>query len=193
MKLWLDSGGIVLCNVSSVQNAVGHPGGFSCSYSWCQMEGEVRLRAGEQKGRWRWGKMKGRTRVTSFTWYWLKPVRTCKREISPRGGKRKRGKRRTASESSEKEKLLLSPLINLFCLGWIFFLFFFSPLLYRIHLHHSFSFLPLPKVGPFPHNVLLHYVPLSPLEFQGDENVPVIVGPWERKRKTPTYQEKLDK
>lgn len=26
------------------------------------------LRAGELKGRWRWGKMKGRTRVTSFTW-----------------------------------------------------------------------------------------------------------------------------
>lgn len=63
-KLWLNSGGIVLCNASSVQNAAQHSGGFSCSYSWCQIGGG----AGELKGRWRWGKMKGRTRVTSFTW-----------------------------------------------------------------------------------------------------------------------------
>lgn len=67
-KLGLNRRGIVLRNVSSAQNAAEHRGGSSRSYSRCQMEGEVCLGAGEQKGRWRWGKMKGRTRVTSFTW-----------------------------------------------------------------------------------------------------------------------------
>lgn len=51
-KFGSNSGRIVLCNVSSVQNAARHPGGFSCSYSRCQMEWEVCLGAGEQKGRW---------------------------------------------------------------------------------------------------------------------------------------------
>lgn len=78
-------------------------GSFSRSCSLCQMEGEVRLRAGELKGRWRWGKRRGRTRVTSFTWDWLEPVRTCKKEISPRGRKKKTRKRRTQNEHLEKQ------------------------------------------------------------------------------------------
>lgn len=85
--------------------------------------------AGELKGRWRWGKMKGRTRVTSFTWDWLKPVRTCKAEISPRE-KREREERGGQRESPEKKKT--TPHQS-----------FFSSLthLYHLHLHHSMNFL----------------------------------------------------
>lgn len=130
--------------------------------------------AGELKGRWRWGKMKGRTRVTSFTWDWLKPVRTCKAEISPRE-KREREERGGQRESPEKKKS--TPHQS-----------FFSSLthLYHLHLHHSMNFLFHPFLP------LLNSSSLRATSFptcQGDENVPVIVGSWERKRKTPTYQE----
>lgn len=66
-------------------------------------------------------------------------------EISPRGGKRKRGKRRDGEWVFRKGKHLLSCLINLFFFGFHFF-----AGLYRIHLHHSFSFLLHPKAGLFP-------------------------------------------
>lgn len=99
--------------------------------------------------------------------------------MSPRG---RQGEREGGEGTASKERKT-PPLMSQS--------FFFFLDLYRIHLHHSFASLLLPKVGLFSSQ---HVTP-SPgfffFKFQGDENVPAIVGSCERK--TPTCREKLDK
>ncbi|KAI9542983.1 hypothetical protein NQZ68_013914 [Dissostichus eleginoides] len=73
---------------AAVQNAADHPSGF-CSYSWCQMEGEARLRAGEQKGRWRWGEMKGEDSGDQFYLRLTRARPDMQERDQPEGGKEK--------------------------------------------------------------------------------------------------------
>lgn len=97
---------------------------------WGVASGQV-----SKRGDGRWGEVTGRTRVTSFTWCWLEPVQTCKREFSLRGGKRRRASERVFRKGNTQLTYHQSFRFGL-------------RLSYCIHLHHSISFLLLPKVIP---------------------------------------------
>lgn len=187
-KLWLNSGGIVCFFLFYVMfqrrrmprstPPPAPPRRFSC-----QMEGgRFASGAGEQKGRWRWGKKEGRTRVTSFTWCWLEPVRTCKRERDQPEGRKERG--RTARR--RKTPLIASHPSFLFGLKSL--LIFFICSFTRVYQHPSPSLLQFsspPKIKAFS-----FFMCVSPplriwgffVLFQRDENVPEIVPQWGRKK-----------